>query len=240
MPKLSVLLPIYNGIENYPADMMFNSIESILALSTDLELIIIDDASTDGTLEILQSINKGLRSRADKRVTIIARDTNEGQAFSLNRALELASGEYIWQWSVRAFAHPQAIDLVEALDNNPVVGFVYGRMYSYGGYKDYQHIPPKHFNAKRFIERYRCNWYMFRRIPGIEYVEYMETPDGQTIGVCDRDMVMQLMNAGQVGLSLHDTLTVIYYNGGQHTMNKVQEYRQDIDKAFNQRWEHML
>jgi len=239
MPKLSVLLPVYNGIGNYPYGLMAKSIQSILSLYADLELIIIDDGSDDGTFENLAAINQHLHSVGDKRLKLFSNTHNQGQGSCLNFGLGKATGKYIWQWSVRAMAHPSAVGLIEALDNNPAIGFVYGHMYSYGGEKDYTHNPPRHFDVKRFARRYRCNWYMFRRIDDIEYVEQMTTPEGRFIGVTDRDMLMQLMDKGLTGLALHDTLCVIYYNGGRHAYQEV-PYRAEIHRVFNERWEHML
>jgi glycosyltransferase involved in cell wall biosynthesis len=219
--------------------MLECSINSVLELDVDLELVIVDDGSTDNTFTFLQDMIKRLRSVGDKRVTLLKPRGNHGQAVALNRALAVARGEYIWQWSVRAMAHPDAVQLVKLLDDSKA-GFVYGCMFSYGGRKDYVHRPPRVFDMRRFARRYHCNWYMFRRIPGIAYEEYMTTPEGQTIGVCDRDMVMQLMDKGQCGYALHDVTAVLYYNGGKHTMHKVKEYQAEIDNAFNERWGHML
>ena len=240
MPKLSVLLPVYNGIDNYPYGLMAKSIKSILSLYADLELIIIDDGSQDETFENLSIINQSLYSMGDKRIKLFQNTDNQGQAACLNFGLEHSTGKYVWQWSVRAWAHPGAVELIDTLDKNPAISFVYGCMYSYGGPKDYTHTPPRHFDTKRFARRFHCNWYMFRRIPDIKYVEYAKTPEGQIIGVTDRDMLMQLMDKGLRGHSLHDVLCVIYYNGGDHTMNKIQQWRKQIDRIFNQRWGHML
>jgi len=216
-------------------------IDGVLAtVPNGTDVFVCDDGSNDGTFEDLTIINTDIQLRGDKRIKVIALDTNRGQAVALNKALEIATGQYIWQWSVRAWAHPQAVKLIEALDKNPTIGFVYGQMLSYGGRKKYTHRPPRHFDAKRFAKRYRCNWYMFRRIPGIEYVEYMETPEGDIIGISDRDMVMQLMGHGLSGSALHDVPCVVYYNGGEHLMHKVIEHREEIDRRFNERWEHML
>lgn len=241
MPKLSVLLPVYNGIDNYPYGMLSRSIQSILKLSDDLEIIIIDDGSTDSTFDDLCTINRALHSIGDKRIKIFSNTHNRGQAECLNLGLQKAAGEYIWQWSVRAMAHQGALDLITALDKS-FAGFAYGRMYSYGGEREYIHTPPRKFDVGILSRRYRCNWYMFKRIDDIEYVEYLTTPEGKTIGICDRDMVMQLMDKGKTGVSLGNTLTVIYYNGGLHTtvMNNMPEYREQIDSAFNARWGHML
>jgi glycosyltransferase involved in cell wall biosynthesis len=234
MPKLSVLLPVYNGVDNYPRVALRSSIESILGLGADLELIVVDDGSTDNTFNILMEFWE-----KHNKVRVINLTTNQGQAAALNVGLENAKGQYIWQWSVRAQAQAEAVELVELLDNNPDVGFVYGAMRSWGGEKEYTHRPPHIFSRKRFIERYLCNFYMFRRIPGLKYVEQLKLGN-RTIGICDRDMVMQLMDKGATGMGLHDVMCVSYYNGGEHTMDKIVKYRPTVERLFKTRWERML
>lgn len=83
-PKISVIMPVYNG-ERY----LRESIESILGQTfTDFEFIIINDASTDSSPQIMQSYD-------DSRIRIIDNRTNIGLTRSLNVALEQARGELI-------------------------------------------------------------------------------------------------------------------------------------------------
>ena len=83
-PKISVIMSVYNG-EKY----LREAIGSILAQTfTDFEFIIVDDGSTDNSLEIIQSYN-------DKRIRIINNEKNIGLTKSLNKALKAARGEYI-------------------------------------------------------------------------------------------------------------------------------------------------
>jgi glycosyltransferase involved in cell wall biosynthesis len=234
MPKLSVLLPIYNGIDNYPHGQMYASIKSILALDADLELIVVNDGSTDDTYRELTTVWEYTQN-----MRVINMMHNVGQAAALNVALEHATGDYIWQWSVRATAYKEAIELVNALDNNPHIGFVSGVMHSYGGNKEYTHRPPHIFDRQRYIERYLANFYMFRKMEGLKYDTEITLDNGRVIGVTDRDMLMQLLERGAVGASLHDVMCVAYYNGGKHTMNDVQDNREEINRLFWQRWEHL-
>ena len=234
MPKLSVLLPVYNGVDNYPRVALRGSIESILGLGIDLELIVINDGSNDDTFHAVTSIWE-----QHDNMQLINLVKNQGQAAALNVGLENATGDYIWQWSIRAQAYSEAVELVELLDNNPDVGFVYGALRSYGGQKEDIHRPPHIFDRQRFIERYLCNFYMYRRIPGLKYVEQLKLGN-RTIGICDRDMVMQLMDKGAKGMGLHDVMCVSYYNGGDHTMNEISKRRPIVERLFKTRWERML
>ncbi|MDG4476039.1 glycosyltransferase family 2 protein [Thiovibrio frasassiensis] len=85
VPSISVVLPVYNG-EQYLAE----AIDSILAQSfTDFELIMIDDGSTDGSLEIMQQYQK-----RDARIRLVARE-NRNLATTLNDLIGLARGKWI-------------------------------------------------------------------------------------------------------------------------------------------------
>ena len=87
MPLISVLMSNFNTDEEY----LREAIESILDQTfTDFEFIIVDDASTDDSLSVIESY-----SRSDKRISILKNDTNLGLAASLNRGLEKATGKYI-------------------------------------------------------------------------------------------------------------------------------------------------
>jgi glycosyltransferase involved in cell wall biosynthesis len=83
-PKVSIVLPTYNR-----AKTLQRSIQSVLSQSvTDFELIIVDDASQDNTVEIVHSFN-------DERVKYVKNDTNLGGAESRNVGIHHAKGELI-------------------------------------------------------------------------------------------------------------------------------------------------
>lgn len=84
MPKISVIMPVYNN-----ALYLQEAVNSILLQTlTDLELIIIDDGSTDGSAGIIHEIR-------DTRVRKIFHSENMGIVTSLNQGLDLARGQYI-------------------------------------------------------------------------------------------------------------------------------------------------
>ena len=67
------------------------SIDSILAQTfKNFELLCIDDASTDGTWEILQEY-----AQRDSRIRLLRQDRNQGLSVSRNRAIQEANGEYL-------------------------------------------------------------------------------------------------------------------------------------------------
>lgn len=81
---VSVIMPAYNA-EKYISEAM----ESVLSQTyPHLELIIINDASTDNTKNVV-------KKSIDERVIFLSNDENKGIAESTNRAIAVAKGEYI-------------------------------------------------------------------------------------------------------------------------------------------------
>jgi len=89
MPRVTIGMPVYNG-EEFIAEAM----ESLLAQSfTDFELLVADNASTDGTGEIC----RGFADR-DSRVRWLPSPENRGAAWNFNRLFFEAKGEF-FRWS---------------------------------------------------------------------------------------------------------------------------------------------
>ena len=83
-PLISVIMPAYNS-ERY----IKKAVESVLFQTyTNWELLIIDDASSDGTYKILSEIS-------DDRIRIFRNETNQGVAYSRNLGAKKASGEWL-------------------------------------------------------------------------------------------------------------------------------------------------
>lgn len=119
MPRISVILPVYNGAEYLDA-----AIQSVLMqLYTDFELIIIDDCSTDDT----PSIAKNYLS--NPKVKYFRNEKNLKLPASLNKGFSFASGEYLTWTSCDNLYLPQAFNrMVAALDADPTLGMVYADM----------------------------------------------------------------------------------------------------------------
>jgi glycosyltransferase involved in cell wall biosynthesis len=87
-PRVSIGLPVYNG-EDYLAEAM----DSILAqTSPDFELVVSDNASTDGTSEICRTY-----AARDPRVRVSRNERNLGAAPNYNRSFALSRGAY-FKW----------------------------------------------------------------------------------------------------------------------------------------------
>ncbi len=84
MVKISVIIPVYND-EKYIRECLDSIANQTL---NDIEIICINDGSTDSSLEILNEYYK------DKRIVII-NQPNQGSAIARNKGLDIAQGEYI-------------------------------------------------------------------------------------------------------------------------------------------------
>jgi len=113
-PKINVIMSVYNG-ERY----LRRAVESILGQTfADFEFIIVNDGSTDNSLEIIQSYD-------DERIKIINMKQNIGLTKSLNKALKLARGEYIARQDADDECHPERLEKqIKFLEEHPEVGLV--------------------------------------------------------------------------------------------------------------------
>jgi glycosyltransferase involved in cell wall biosynthesis len=108
--KVSILIPLYNA-ENYIAE----TIESCLNQTyQDIEIIIIDDGSTDGSLKIARTYEMQYENI---KVEV---QNNAGASAARNRAYELSSGKYIQYLDADDLLHPDKIliqmDVLKKLD----------------------------------------------------------------------------------------------------------------------------
>ena len=117
--KVSVIIPVYN-VEKY----LRECIDSILNQTLhELELICVDDGSTDGSLEILQAYEK-----KDNRVTVLTQH-NQGAGAARNKGLQIAKGEYLSFLDADDFLHRVCLKKRIENVNQLVLMFVYIRFY---------------------------------------------------------------------------------------------------------------
>lgn len=116
LPKVSVIMPSFNK-----AEYIRDSINSILSQTLEeLELIIIDDCSTDNSVDIIKSIK-------DFRLRFYKNSKNEGISATRNKGIELSRGEYIALLDADDISPSYRLkDEAEYLDKNQDVMVVYG------------------------------------------------------------------------------------------------------------------
>lgn len=114
-PKVSIVTPMYQAeqfVQRY--------IDMVLAFDYDnIELILINDGSTDRTNEIVE-LNRKTIQNANIILKYINLENNMGQAYAINEALKIVTGKYMCWCDVDDIYLPNCISkLVQAMVNNP-------------------------------------------------------------------------------------------------------------------------
>lgn len=121
---ISVIMSVYNE-ERYLAE----ALESIRSQTYESwELIIIDDCSTDRTPEILAEF-----CARDGRIHSYRNETNQGLTVNLNRALEMAQGDYIARMDGDDLSHPDRFERqLQYLEEHPELMLISCRTQTFG------------------------------------------------------------------------------------------------------------
>lgn len=122
MPKVSVIIPTYNG-----AKYLSEAIESALRQTyQDIEIIVVDDGSTDNTAEIVKNYMK-----KDKRISYYHR-TRTGVAAASNFCIKKAKGLYISIFDSDDISLPERLKKqVEILDADKKIALVYSSVQTF-------------------------------------------------------------------------------------------------------------
>ena len=120
--KVSVIIPNYNH-----GNFLSERIASVLSQSfADFECIILDDASTDNSLDIIKEF-----ASKDKRISFSKSASNSGSPFiQWNKGVQMAKGKYTWIAESDDKADPCFLEtLLNQLEANPKAGLAYCQSY---------------------------------------------------------------------------------------------------------------
>jgi glycosyltransferase involved in cell wall biosynthesis len=165
-PKVSIGMPVFNG-ERFIAE----TIDSIAAQTfPNFELIISDNASTDGTEKICRQY-----ADEDARIRYVRNRENLGAAYNYNQTFHLSSGEY-FKWACHDdLLRPEFLQrCVEVLDRDPsaVVAYTDWAPIDEAGdllQRPEPRYPPWRANSPDPVERTRFTFRMERRPPSAIY-----------------------------------------------------------------------
>ena len=118
MEKVSVVVPVYNSSQT-----IMRCLNSVLNQSyLNLEVLVVDDCSTDNTSQIVKSIE-------DSRIIYVRLEKNSGVACARNKGISLASGEYLCFIDSDDFWKPDKIERQVDFMKKNHYSFTYGSYY---------------------------------------------------------------------------------------------------------------
>jgi glycosyltransferase involved in cell wall biosynthesis len=152
MPKVSICIPQYNRCESLRVvlgDILSQTFQ-------DFELIIVDDVSTDQTIEVVSGFN-------DSRIKYFRNDHNLGLYPNFNRCLELAHGEYVAIYHNHDRYDPTIVQKsVEILDCYPEIGFIHTGTVTKRQYSENDHFFVREWDfqeqGRKFAGRMLFRW----------------------------------------------------------------------------------
>jgi len=198
-PKISIVTAVYNG-EKY----IEQSVNSILGQTfKNFEFIIVDDGSTDSTLEIIQKLN-------DPRLRII-QQKNKGQTKALITGVEQAQGELIARLDADDYSLPHRLmRQIEFMDTHPEVilcGSRFQELYDDNLVPQRVLFAQTNAEIKKIISRFNPfahSAVMFRRNSYLKCGGYNKK---YLIGM-DYDLWIRLMDIGEAH-NIEEVLTII-------------------------------
>jgi glycosyltransferase involved in cell wall biosynthesis len=140
-PKISCIIPVHNG-----GEYLAGAIESILSQTyRNFELLLVDDGSTDCSLEIMKKYQE-----QDARVRVSVNGINLGLPITLNSALQNSAGEFIARMDADDLALPTRFEKqVQFLLNHPNIDVV-GTWWEYFPMPTVPIVPTDHCSIKVF------------------------------------------------------------------------------------------
>lgn len=231
-PRVTVLTATYNG-----ARFLSHTLDSILGQTfTDFEYIIIDDASTDESPQILQTY-----AQKDDRIRLVRNAQNLNPAGALNRGLEAARGEFVAILDHDDLALPERLARqVAFLDAHVDIGAVgaQARIIDENGAQ----VDTKRYPAKSAIIR----WFLFFGAPILHSAAMYRRARLNELGgystkhpyLCDYELLIRLAECTRVA-NLQEELTC--YRRSSTQVSSVQKRPQNgqmllLQFALQQRW----
>lgn len=153
-PRVSIIVPAYNA-EKY----LDRTLESILCQTwSNLEVIVVDDASSDHTADIISSY-----AEKDSRIHVLHKKVNEGVSFARNDALALTTGEYLMFVDSDDWIDPETCEQAVRTIQQHRADVV---MWSYIREGQNDSRPKQIFENDRFFDKTAVRNQLYRRMAG--------------------------------------------------------------------------
>lgn len=141
MTSVSVVIPVYN-VEKYLKECLDSIVNQTL---TDIEIICINDGSTDNSLDILEEY-----ASRDGRIKVFSQE-NQGHAVATNKGIDMAKGEYIFLMDSDDILKLNALELTYNEISEKKVDFVFFKSLNYDDQKD-EYYESENFSMNNIFE----------------------------------------------------------------------------------------
>lgn len=133
MTKVTVLVAVYNA-----SAFLSDCLDSLLNQTLrDIQVICIDDCSTDRSLEILQDY-----AQRDNRIEVIRLNENHGQAYARNEGLKMAKGQYVCFLDADDWFDKDSLELaVKEFDKEGIDAVLFDVSMDYPDYSEIYPLP---------------------------------------------------------------------------------------------------
>ena len=176
-PKVSVIIPVFNT-ERYVGQAIHSILDQTFS---DFELLVIDDASTDASLDVIYSFE-------DPRIRVLRNKVNRKQAYTLNVGLHAASSEYVAILAADDVATPKRLEIQASfLDAKPdicMVGTWFHRINSRGDILDLVKTP---------VDPLAVRWYLL-----------FGNPIGASTVMIRREIIMRVGGFDETCIAVED------------------------------------
>ena len=199
MTLLSVITPARNMAQYLP-----HTLDSVAALRTLHEHIVVDGASDDGTVELLEA-------REDPHLTWIS-EPDRGQTDAVNKGLRMARGDLLaWVNADDAYI-PEAVDrALEHLASNPQVGAIFGAVNYVDEHGEvFRTLVPPRFSWRRYLyfgAFVTTPTMIWRR----ELMERAPSLDERYVDAADYDFFLRLLRGVRIDLIEEPLLNFRYH-----------------------------
>lgn len=161
-PLVSVVIPCFDYGRYLP-----DTLESVLGQEgVDLEVIVVDDASTDDSAEVAAAY-----AARDPRVRLVRQRVNRGQVLTFNHGLSQATGELVARLDADDLLTPGSLARSAAvLEDHPGVGLVYGHPREFPD----PHVPEPRVGRPSWTVWSGADWVRLRCLRGVNAITTSE------------------------------------------------------------------
>lgn len=181
MYKVSVIVCVWNQ-----QDLVLRALDSI-PVRDDVEIIVVDDGSTDNTLS---NVVAYITHHLDRHIKLITYDENKGLGYAKNQGFDAATGEYVTELDSDDYLYTDVWEkIVDSLDGSDIT---YQSLEANGGVmftlnESTKHVYPSgcaRFIRREFLGRHRCPHIRAKEDLALSEELYKHHPTERFTGLC--------------------------------------------------------